>query len=276
MKKLRRVLTILLIVLIIILLIIIGMKAVEAENERTGDLGIRERLDNISGKEKKDDTDEVSETEADTGIQELMTAEAAQKLVERKEDGTYVEDKEYAAGEITCDETATFSGQFVEDGRDELVENVAAIRVTKHSEQYLEFSTLIYEINGQTATFVATGLPPGKSAWVMEKSRMIIDNGSEFHYQGSTTSFKADVGSTSDQIEITSDGNMLTATNKSKKEMENIVVYYKVLHDDGNFFGGITYVVDFGNVKAGESKKTLAGHYAEGKAEIVRLDWQEK
>lgn len=252
------------------------MKAVEAENERTGDLGIRERLDNISGKEKKDDTDEVSETEADTGIQELMTAEAAQKLVERKEDGTYVEDKEYAAGEITCDETATFSGQFVEDGRDELVENVAAIRVTNHSEQYLEFSTLIYEINGQTATFVATGLPPGKSAWVMEKSRMIIDNGSEFHYQGSTTSFKADVGSTSDQIEITSDGNMLTATNKSKKEMENIVVYYKVLHDDGNFFGGITYVVDFGNVKAGESKKTLAGHYAEGKAEIVRLDWQEK
>ena len=67
MKKLRRVLTILLIVLIIILLIIIGMKAVEAENERTGDLGIRERLDNISGKEKKDDTEEKNDEKKISG-----------------------------------------------------------------------------------------------------------------------------------------------------------------------------------------------------------------
>lgn len=290
-------------VIIIILCIVVGMMIMKTGKERETDVapensgiaadvnedkddsGNMEETKDDSSTEKKDsdtedssgkDDSSVNSTEEDTGPQELLSAEAAQNLIPGKADGTYVEDKEFTAGKITCDETAIFSGQFVENGKDELVENVAAIKVTNHSEQYLELAVLIYEINGQTATFVVTGLPAGKTVWVLEKTGMRIDSNSEFSYQSSTTSFKEHVAAASDLIEVTSDGNMLTAENKSGKEMENIVVYYKVLHDDGNFLGGITYVVDFGNVKAGESKKTMAGHYMEGKSEIVRIDWQEK
>lgn len=279
-KKQQKILIAVLIALIFILLLIIGIVLIKAEEKGTLDLGITEKIENLTGSNLTEDSDDETNSESDEEEeqepQELLSAESAMALVKTNEEGNYVEDSAYTSGEIQVNETAIYSGQFVEDGRDELVKNVAAIQVTNNTDKYLEFAMLIYKINGETATFVATGLPAGKTAWVLEKSRLIIQSAEDFQYQGSTTAFRDDIVSSTEKIGITSSGNMLTATNKSGSEMENIVVYYKVLHDDGNYLGGITYVVDFGNVKAGESVETLAGHYSDEKAEIVRIDWQEK
>lgn len=185
-----------------------------------------------------------------------------------------IEEDEIASGDITCEDYALFSGQFVEDGRDELVTNVAAILVKNESDRFLDFATLSFDIDGKTATFIVTGLPAGRSAWVMEATRMTATHDSVFTYLECVSSFRDDVTVKTDKVTIKADGNMLTATNNTNQTLTNVCVYYRTVHSDGNFFGGITYVVDFGTLEPGQSAETLAGHYDGSKTEIIRISWQ--
>ena len=184
--------------------------------------------------------------------------------------------EEIASGDISCDKFGIFSGQFVEDGRDELVQNVAAVLVTNRTDRFLDFATLTFDIDGQTATFILSGLPAGRSAWVMEATRMTATSSSVFTYQNCVNSFRDDVTASTDQITISSDGNMLTAVNNTSETLEGVFIYYRTLHTDGNFLGGITYRVDFGTLEPGASVETLAGHFNKDTTEIVRIGWQKE
>lgn len=168
---------------------------------------------------------------------------------------------------------ARFSGQYVEDGRDELVKNVAAILVTNRSDQFLDLATLTYDVDGMEATFVVTGLPAGTSAWVMEAQRMVIPDDASFEPLECVTSFRDDVTVDLDSVSIYADANMLMAVNNTDRTLEHVFVYYKNLHTDGNFFGGITYRVDFGTLEPGASAEVLAGHYSVEHSELVRIGW---
>ena len=181
--------------------------------------------------------------------------------------------EEIASGDITCDEFGRYSGQYVEDGRDELVENVAVARVTNRSDQFLDLATITIDISGQKATFVVTGLPAGRSAWVLEANRMTIGQTASFEFLDCATSFRSDVTAKTDRVKITANGNMLTATNTTSQKLENVFVYYRTLHTDGAFLGGITYTVQFGDLEPGQSAEVLAGHYDAAKSEIVRIGW---
>lgn len=174
---------------------------------------------------------------------------------------------------LTCDRYSLFSGQYVEDGRDELVTNVAAILVTNRSDQFLDLATINFNIDGKEAVFRVSGLPAGRSAWVLEANRMTVTNSSVFTYVDMVTGFRENVISSTDKITITCSGNMLTATNNTNEKLEGVFVYYRVLHTDGNYFGGITYVVDFGTLPPGSSVEKLAGHFSADKARIVRIGW---
>lgn len=177
---------------------------------------------------------------------------------------------------IICDNFSSFSGQYVEDGTDIPVENVAAMLVTNNTEDFLDLATLEYEINGKSATFVVTGLPAGKSAWVMEENQMTITSGADFKYIKKTTAFKSGVVASTDKITLSADGNMLTAVNNTDEKLEGVFVYYKTLHTDGNYLGGITYMTTFGDLEPGEKKTELAGHYHKDTTEIVRIGWKEE
>lgn len=170
---------------------------------------------------------------------------------------------------------SSFSGQYVEDGSDIPVEHVAAMLVTNHTEDFLDLATIEYEIDGKAATFVVTGLPAGKSAWVMEANQMTITDGAVFEYKDRTTAFKSGVVNATDKITLSAEGNMLTAVNNTDEKLESVFVYYKTLHTDGNYFGGITYMTTFGDLEPGEQKTELAGHYDKDKTEIVRIGWKE-
>ena len=182
--------------------------------------------------------------------------------------------EEIYEGKLLCREYALFSGQYVEDGRDELVENVAAILVKNDSDQFLDLATLTYDIDGQLATFIVTGLPAGKSAWVMEATRMQATHDSVFTYVDCISSFKSEVLLVTTKVTVTAEGNMLTATNNTGQTLEDVCVYYRNVHSDGNYFGGITYLVSFGTLEPGQSAQSMAGHYKEGVTEIIRYGWK--
>ena len=151
--------------------------------------------------------------------------------------------------------------------------NVLSMLVTNDSGKFLDFATLTYEVNGKTATFVVTGLPAGRSAWVMETGRMTVSGSPKFELVGCVTSYRDSVIAESSRVNITAKGNMLTAKNTSDKTLEDVFVYYRCLHTDGNFLGGVTYRVDFGTLAPGESMEVLAGHYGDT-ARIVRIGWK--
>lgn len=187
--------------------------------------------------------------------------------------GTESKYPKIAGGKITCDSFGRYTGQYVEDGRDELVESVAAVLVTNKSSEYLEYATLTFDVDGSAANFIVTGLPAGASAWVMDANKLEIGSGASFTYQNCSSQFRTDVDASSDEVELKADGNMLTATNKTDQTMNHVVVYYRVMHTDGNYLGGITYTVNFDTLGPGESKEVLAGHYSAADSEIVRVSW---
>lgn len=178
-----------------------------------------------------------------------------------------------AGGKLTCDSFGRYSGQYVEDGRDELVESVATILVTNKSDEYLEYATLTFDVNGNAANFIVTGLPAGSSAWVMDANKLVIESGAAFTYQDCLSEFRDDVNSKSNEVGLASDGNMLTATNKTDKTLEDVVVYYRVMHTDGNYLGGVTYTAKFDTLEPGESTEVIAGHYSAENSEVVRVSW---
>lgn len=180
-----------------------------------------------------------------------------------------------ADGTIAIKKIASFSGVFVEDGSDRLADGVAAILITNTSDRYLDLGNITYRIDGKTATFIVTGLPPGKSAWVMEYSGMTIDEDSKATYLDCSNSFRDDVISRTDDLIINLDGNFMVVKNNTNRTLRNVFVYYKTIHEDGNYFGGITYMVELGSLEPGQSTQKLAAHYLEGESEIVRIGWQE-
>ncbi|MBQ7133534.1 MAG: hypothetical protein IJO20_03465 [Ruminococcus sp.] len=175
--------------------------------------------------------------------------------------------------DLYCLEFTSYSGPYVEDGSNEEVENILAVLLENRSDEYLEFATVTYDVDGKTAQFVVSGLPPSKRAWVLEANRMGVKADLEFEFLDCQSTFRDDALLTTDKLEVEVDGNTLTLKNISEDNLSNPCVYYKNLNSDGNYLGGITYMVGFETLKPKDSLKKQAGHYTEN-SRIVRYSYQ--
>ena len=218
------------------------------------------------------DTDDPADTE---------TLDTGQSIVDDGSDDVPSEDEDERLRQppenikIRCDQVAVYTGEFFESGKDEPVENVASMRVVNKSDKYLEYAELTYEVDGHTATFVVTGLPAGKAAWVLEKNGLQATNDSKFIYKDAVTAYRDHAVRAPEELEIKYGNKMLKVTNVTDAPLENVVIQYKVVHTDGSFLGGITYSVNFGTVQPGESIEKIAGHYVEDWTQIVRVSWMD-
>ena len=171
--------------------------------------------------------------------------------------------------QLVCEGYSLFSGTFVEDGSDRPVENVAAILVTNLTGDYLTYAALQFEINGEAATFVVTGLPAGESAWVLEYNALQIDSGANFVALESAMQF---IPTESwDELEVTFREGLLSAKNLTDQTYIDGYVYYKRLHTDGNYLGGITYRSSLGDLAPGDTIEVTAGHAGEELCRVVRI-----
>ena len=177
--------------------------------------------------------------------------------------------------QLICEDYAIYNGAFVEDGTDEPVENVAALLITNNSDQYLDLGKLTYELDGHEAVFMVTGLPAGDSAWVLENSRMQASAETQFSHRDTLTSFRDDASRMVEGLNLECSDGALRAINTTDRTLKAVTVYYKVLHDDGNYLGGITYMTTFGDLEPGQSSEKIAGHFQPDKARIVRVGYLE-
>ena len=177
------------------------------------------------------------------------------------------------SADLYCLEFTAYSGVYVEDGKNEVVEDVAAILVENRSEQFLDRATITYLYGNKYAYFVVTGLPAGEKCWVLEKNKLTLEEGHSFLFEDCVSAFKADAIRRSDLLETETMDNTITIKNISPRTLENVCVYYKNTFDDGNYLGGITYVVNFGTMEAGSSLTKESAHFS-ANSEIVRFSYQ--
>ena len=98
---------------------------------------------------------------------------------------------------------------------------------------------------------------------------------SQFTHKNTVTSFRTEAESWIEGVDLAFDGTMLKATNNTDQTFKSLTIYYKAIHTDGNFFGGITYMTTFGDLEPGQSAEKLAGHYQPDNTQIVRIGYQE-
>lgn len=174
--------------------------------------------------------------------------------------------------QISCDEVAVYNGQFVESGADQPVTDVAAILVTNKSDQYLDYAKLTYKVDGNEAIFIVSGLNAGKSAWVLESKGLKATSTSKFEYVDALTAYKEHVVRDPKELDIKFGDGILQIKNVSDDALEDVIIYYKVVHQDGKYFGGRTYMVRVESLEPGQSVQTDAGHFKKDSTQIVRVD----
>ena len=180
---------------------------------------------------------------------------------------------EPTGADLYCLEFASYSGVYVEDGKNEEVEDVAMILVENRSLQYLDQATITYIYGNKYATFVLTGLPAGEKCWVMEKNKLTVEDGYSFYFEDCVTSFKSEIIKVPEQLQVDAKDNTLTIENTSPNTLENVAVYYKNTYADGNYLGGITYVMNFGTMEPGDTICKESGHFSES-SKVVRFSYQ--
>lgn len=179
------------------------------------------------------------------------------------------------SAELYCLEITSYSGPFVEDGKSEDVENVAAILVENRSQQFLDYATITYYVGGKIATFNVTGLPVGKKAWVLEKDRLQLDGTHSFEFLDCESVFKKDAVTSTTDIAVETKGNTVTVKSKTGNTLKNVCIYYKNVNSDGNYLGGITYMLNFGTLSPGQTVQKESAHFGEN-SQIVRFSFQEE
>ena len=209
--------------------------------------------------------DSTAPDHSDEAPPEVSTQMPTYETVPPSEDGSV----ELREGKLSFSSCGRYSGAFVEDGSDRPVENVAAILVTNLTAEYLTYASLQFEINGEAATFVVTGLPAGESAWVLEYNALQIDSGASFVALDSAMQF---IPTESwDELEVTFRDGILSAKNLTDLTYSDGYVYYKRLHTDGNYLGGITYRSSLGDLAPGDTIEVTAGHAGEDRCRVVRI-----
>ena len=163
-----------------------------------------------------------------------------------------------------------YSGAYVEDGSDAPVEDVAVILVKNPTGEFLEYARMEFDINGQKAVFVLRGLPPGAAAWVLEANRLVIEAGSTFSLVDEVVSFGTP-GVSTDNLTLSVDTGTITAMNNTDSNLENVYIYYRQRHTDGNYLGGICYRVSFGTLEPGKPVTATAGHFFPENSKIVKI-----
>lgn len=171
---------------------------------------------------------------------------------------------------------ASYSGGYMEDMTDEPVESVAAVLVKNVSNEYLDYARLTFEIEGKQATFEVTGLAAGSSAWVLEKNRLQVGTDAKYRFVDSASGYLGGVICQSEELTVTPGEGILTVRNETEVTMHDVYVYYKRVHEDGNYFGGITYRRSIGTLQPGEQVELVAGHCTPTGCRIVRIEWNKE
>jgi len=177
---------------------------------------------------------------------------------------------------LTIQRINGYSGMFIEDGSDKEVKNVAAIQVKNTSKQVVEYAKIELYNGDKKLVFEVSTLPANSSAVVMEKSKTTFDSSKNVTYGKSTVAYTDKLEKSSDIKYKVLDNNGIEVTNKSKKDIACVRVFYKYKSEEGYYVGGITYVAKVNNLKAGTSETIYPSHFATDGGQVMMVKTYDK
>lgn len=177
---------------------------------------------------------------------------------------------------LTIQRINGYSGIFIEDGSDKEVKNVAAIQVKNTSKQVVEYAQIELYNGDKKLVFEVSTLPANSSAVVMEKSKTTFDSSKNVTYGKSTVAYTDKLEKSSDIKYKVLDNNGIEVTNKSKKDIGCVRVFYKYKSEEGYYVGGITYVAKVNNLKAGTSETIYPSHFATDGGQVMMVKTYDK
>ena len=177
---------------------------------------------------------------------------------------------------LTIQRINGYSGMFIEDGSDKEVKNVAAIQVKNTSKQVVEYAQIELYNGDKKLVFEVSTLPANSSAVVMEKSKTTFDSSKNVTYGKSTVAYTDKLEKSSDIKYKVLDNNGIEVTNKSKKDIACVRVFYKYKSEEGYYVGGITYVGKVNNLKAGTSETIYPSHFATDGGQVMMVKTYDK
>ena len=173
--------------------------------------------------------------------------------------------------DITIQRINGYSGIYIEDGSDKEVSNVAAIQVKNNSKKAIEFAQIQLYNGDKKLVFDVTSLPANASAVVMEKNKATFNSSSGVTYGGTTASYVSSLEKASTVKCEKVSNNGIKVTNKSKKDIPCVRIFYKYKSSEGYYVGGITYTAKIENLKAGESQTVYPSHFDSDGGEIMMV-----
>ena len=177
---------------------------------------------------------------------------------------------------LTIQRINGYSGIFIEDGSDKEVKNVAAIQFKNTSKQVVEYAQIELYNGDKKLVFEVSTLPANSSAVVMEKSKTTFDSSKNVTYGKSTVAYTDKLEKSSDIKYKVLDNNGIEVTNKSKKDIGCVRVFYKYKSEEGYYVGGITYVAKVNNLKAGTSETIYPSHFATDGGQVMMVKTYDK
>lgn len=175
--------------------------------------------------------------------------------------------------DLVCLEISRFSGGFVEDGTYEQVKDVAAILVANDTDKYLDLATVTYKVGERTATFRITGLPARGMVWVLEKDRLTLSPEDQLVLEDCQMTYNSNAMTSTRDLTVTREGNSFVVKNVSDKKLKNVCIYYKNTLESGIYMGGITFLMNFGDMEPGAEIRRASAHLGDN-SRIVRYGYQ--
>ena len=178
---------------------------------------------------------------------------------------------------VLLDKVYTATGYFPEDGKDEAIENVLAVKVTNTSDRTVEYMTFTVTVNNSDYSFAAATVPAGKSVYVFNSQKkeapeeiLSIEGKSQYEIF-----FSEEPTAKSDIFTYQIGNGTVSVMNISGNDIRSdIVVYYKSIADNG-YLGGITYRFRItGGLRASESFNAYAPHAYSHMTEIMFTQYE--
>lgn len=173
---------------------------------------------------------------------------------------------------LTVEAIGSYSGNFLEDGSDEPIVNVAAMLITNNSDSMLQIAQITFQVNDlETAEFKVTNLPAGTSVLVLESNKREYREEDSYTYGETASGYMEQPTLEEDKFELITEMGKITLKNKTDQAYEQVYVYYKYVQIGGAYLGGITYRTPFENVPAGGEVEAVAGHFNPGSSQIMAV-----
>lgn len=224
---------------------------------------------NEDNTEKTKDAVQPATAEDYQDIGNSSTASVSTDQTRKGESWTQMTDHEYGLSmEILED---GYTGEFVEDGTNETVKKVLALKFTNNGEKPIQYAEYVFGIENEPVSFKVTDLLPGESCIAQEMSRRRFKKKEVLELSTRVVVAVDALTSAQSQVLIVDNSdNTLTMMNLTEQELQNIKVFYKNYDEDlGCYLGGVTYSGTVEKIKAGNSITVAPKHFVSGRSVIT-------